>query len=124
MTHSYTGAVDERSFPIISVRDVAACQRFYERLGFHLSYRFPSDGEPVFITLERAGSSIGIGLVDRETEDVFAFWVYVDDVDVTFQALVAAGATIVAEPAEQPWGERVAQARDPEGNLVYLGMAI
>jgi uncharacterized glyoxalase superfamily protein PhnB len=29
----------------------------------------------------------------------------------------------VAEPADMPWGERVAQVRDPDGNLVNLGLA-
>jgi lactoylglutathione lyase len=38
--------------------------------------------------------------------------------------LVAAGAPIVAAPEDQPWGERVAQTRDPDGNLVYLGAAL
>ena len=53
-----------------------------------------------------------------------SYWVYVDDVDATLEALRASGATVVAEPEDQPWGERVARTRDPEGNLVYLGAAV
>ncbi|HTE61011.1 MAG TPA: VOC family protein [Solirubrobacteraceae bacterium] len=53
----------------------------------------------------------------------FGYWVYVDDVDAALEALRASGAPVVAEPVDQPWGERVAQTRDPEGNLVYLGAA-
>ena len=66
---------------------------FYERLGFVRTYQFPPEGEPGFVTLERGDSSIGIG------------------------------ASVVAAPEDQPWGERVAQTRDPAGNLVYAGMA-
>jgi uncharacterized glyoxalase superfamily protein PhnB len=31
--------------------------------------------------------------------------------------------TIVEEPADQPWGERVARVVDPDGNLVLIGQA-
>jgi uncharacterized glyoxalase superfamily protein PhnB len=32
-----------------------------------------------------------------------------------------AGARIVHEPVDQPWGEREARAEDPDGNLLILG---
>ena len=43
------------------------------------------------------------------------------DVDATLTELRESGAVVVAEPVDQPWGERVAQVRDPAGTLVYLG---
>lgn len=114
----------DRAFPIISVRDLDATRRFYEQLGFRQVYQFPPEGEPGFVTMERDTHSIGIGAVGETAEDTFGYWVYVDDVDATLEALVAGGAPIVAEPEDQPWGERVAQTRDPAGNLVYLGKAL
>lgn len=39
-----------------------------------------------------------------------------DDVDATFRAAVAAGATPVAEGTDRPWGGRSAFIADPEGN--------
>ena len=39
-----------------------------------------------------------------------------DEVDTTFQAAVAAGATPVAEATDRPWGGRSAFIADPEGN--------
>jgi uncharacterized glyoxalase superfamily protein PhnB len=69
--------------------------------------------------MERGGCSIGIGA--GAVDDRFALWVYVDDVDATLDQLRSAGAPVNAEPADQPWGERVAQTRDPDGTLVYLG---
>jgi uncharacterized protein len=39
-----------------------------------------------------------------------------DEVDATFAAAVAAGATPVAEATDRPWGGRSAFIADPEGN--------
>lgn len=116
--------MNDSAFPIISVDDLDATRRFYASLGFVQMYKFPPDGEPLFVTMERGRSSIGIGAGGATAADRFALWIYVDDVDTTLDRLRAAGAPVVAEPTDQPWGERVAQTRDPEGNPVYLGAAI
>ncbi|MDQ3640891.1 MAG: VOC family protein [Actinomycetota bacterium] len=71
--------------------------------------------------MERGVSSIGIGIGDLDQSDRFGYWIYVDDVDTALATLTAHGAPVVAAPTNQPWGERVAQTRDPDGNLVYLG---
>lgn len=118
------GAVSSRAFPIISVRDLPAVRRFYEELGFVQTYQFPPEGAPEFVAMDRAGSSIGIGAGGAADEDRFGYWVYVDDVDATLAVLREAGAPVVAEPEDQPFGERVARVRDPDGNLVYLGAEI
>ena len=114
----------DRAFPIISVRDLRAAQSFYQGLGFSQTYQFPPEGEPGFVTMEREGSSIGIGAGSATDDDRFGYWVYVDDVDAVLDQLRAAGAPVVAEPEDQPWGERVARTRDPDGNLVYLGASL
>jgi catechol 2,3-dioxygenase-like lactoylglutathione lyase family enzyme len=111
----------DRAFPIISVVDLPAVRAFYERLGFTQTYQFPPEGEPDFVTLDRNGCSLGIGAGGATTEDDFGYWVYVDDVDAAFADLRDAGATVVAEPVDMRWDERVAKVRDPDGNLVYLG---
>jgi catechol 2,3-dioxygenase-like lactoylglutathione lyase family enzyme len=43
-----------------------------------------------------------------------------DDLDATFEQLQAAGAEIVQEPTEQPWGTRDCAVRDPSGNMVRI----
>lgn len=43
-----------------------------------------------------------------------------DDLDATFERLRSAGAEIVQEPTEQPWGTRDLAVRDPSGNLVRV----
>ena len=45
------------------------------------------------------------------------------DLDATFAAVRDAGAEIVSEPAEQPWGARDFAVRDPSGNLVRINQA-
>jgi lactoylglutathione lyase len=114
----------DRAFPIISVTDLPATRAFYERLGFVQAYQFPPEGEPGFVTMQRGSSSIGIGAGGAVEEDRFGYWVYVDDVDAALEELRRAGAPVVAEPEDQPWGERVARIRDPDGNLVYLGARV
>ena len=46
-----------------------------------------------------------------------------DDLDATFERLCAAGAEVLAEPADQPWGVRDCAFRDPSGNLVRISAA-
>jgi catechol 2,3-dioxygenase-like lactoylglutathione lyase family enzyme len=43
-----------------------------------------------------------------------------DDLDATFAKVRAAGAEIVQEPADQPWGVRDGAIRDPAGNLIRI----
>ena len=45
------------------------------------------------------------------------------DLDATFEKIRAAGAEIVSEPAEQPWGVRDGALRDPHGNLIRIDEA-
>src|ERR1700682_6323008 len=40
----------------------------------------------------------------------------VGDVDAHYEKARAAGATVVAQPADQPYGERMYRAMDPEGH--------
>ena len=45
---------------------------------------------------------------------------HADDLDGAFEKVRAAGAEIVQEPAEMPWGVRDCAVRDPAGNLVRI----
>ncbi|UYM05101.1 VOC family protein [Solicola gregarius] len=47
-----------------------------------------------------------------------------DDVDGTFEQLVAAGAEVVQEPTDQPYGVRDCAVRDPAGNHVRINQAL
>ncbi|WOC12012.1 VOC family protein [Gordonia sp. MP11Mi] len=43
-----------------------------------------------------------------------------DDLDALFDKLVAAGADVIAEPADQDYGVRDCAFRDPAGNLLRI----
>lgn len=46
-----------------------------------------------------------------------------DNVDNTFETLRAAGAEVLQEPIDQPWGPRDCAFRDPSGNHVRFNQA-
>ena len=52
---------------------------------------------------------------------VFSVWVYASDCDAAVELLRSAGTPVLEEPADQPWGERVAKVGDPDGNVVIIG---
>ena len=43
-----------------------------------------------------------------------------DDVDSAFERIRAAGAEVLQEPMEQPWGPKDCAFRDPSGNTVRI----
>ncbi len=77
-------------------------------------------------TVERAQMEVGDSLLTLGLPSIHGespkrgvstmLHVYVDDVDAHYQRATAAGATIVLELANQPWGDRRYQASDPEGH--------
>jgi uncharacterized glyoxalase superfamily protein PhnB len=116
----------ESAFPILEVSDMDAAVAFYgDALGGVISYQFPPEGEPVYLSLRVGSSSMGIGLTESPLPSGnVMLWFYVDDVDRVAAELVAAGATVVEEPVDQPWGERTALLNDPFGTRLHLGAPI
>jgi lactoylglutathione lyase len=113
-------------FPILVTADLRVALGFYrDLLGATVTYEFPGpDGEPAYAGLELGDSHLGIGRdpeAPAEPSGRFSLWVYVEDCDAAFARLKEAGVETVEEPADQPWGERVARVLDPDGNLVLLG---
>ncbi|ROR67417.1 putative glyoxalase superfamily protein PhnB [Agrococcus jenensis] len=114
----------QRTFPILSTRDLERLEAFYrDAFGAERVYAYADDGRDVYIAMQIGASTVSIGLDDDLPGPPVeaALWIYVDDVDRSHRAALEAGATSVAEPELMPWGERVAQVRDPDGFLLYLG---
>jgi PhnB protein len=53
-----------------------------------------------------------------------ALYLYVDDVDTTYQRALQAGATSVMEPANQCYGDRQGIVKDPAGNYWWIATHI
>jgi lactoylglutathione lyase len=118
-----------RAFAVIYANSVVASEDFYLGLGFEETSRTPAEGEPGYVSLRRGDAELGIVSVEWPRQELglqiaegtrFEMYIYVDDVDVA-----AAGHrdTLVREPRDTPWGERVAYLRDPDGNPVVLAQA-
>jgi len=113
------------AFPILTARDLPRSLGFYrDLLGFTVTYQFPDDGDPVYVSMQLGDSTLGIGAeesgVPREGGHAFEMCVYADDCDAAVQLLRSAGVPVIEEPADQPWGERMARVGDPDGNLVMI----
>lgn len=80
-----------------------------------------SRSSPPRISARRSPST---GTLSGPPSARFGLWVYADDCDAAVERLRTAGVEIVEEPADQPWGERVARVLDPDGNLVIVGQRV
>lgn len=115
--------IDEM-FPILSTPDLARSLGFYrDLLGGDVTYRFPADGEPAYVTVQLGRSQLGIGQQnepDVHSNDRITLWVYADDCDAGLDRLRDGGVRVIQEPTDQPWGERTATVVDPDGNHVII----
>lgn len=114
------------AFPILQVADVPRSLVFYrDLLGFAVMYVFPADGEPQFVSLAIDGGKLALGATEEPVQSAStALWLYADDVDAAVAHLREAGVRVVAEPADQPWGERVTSVADPDGYTVHIGAPV
>lgn len=122
---SYTSA-----FPIVHTDDLPRLITFYEGvMRLPITYRYPADEEPEFVVVAVGDSAIGLGTyagLERLAGDqprggrAFELCFYTDDLDDDIDRLRKASAEILREPETMPWGERMAYATDPDGNLLML----
>jgi lactoylglutathione lyase len=118
-----------RAFPVVYATDAERTARFWERLGFRRFFQLPEDGTPGYIGLRRENAELAV-VADEWPKDQygldlgdgprFEMFVYVADVDELVPQLRTEGVAIMREPADMPWGERVASIADPDGNPVAL----
>jgi lactoylglutathione lyase len=114
---------------ILYVSDVAAATAFYER-AFGLQTGFADPGG-TYAVLAGDGGALAFASHDQAAQGVgdearaapagFEVWIETDDVPGAVQRALEAGAQLVHEPVEKPWGQTVAYVRDPNGTLVELG---
>jgi PhnB protein len=117
-----------RITPYLAYQDAPAALRFLcEAFGFEERFRHPMpDGRIGHAELAYAGQSAvwlasaypEMGLQSpRQLGAVHSqVHCYVDDVDAHYARSLAAGATVIAAPEDQPHGDRSYRAVDPEGH--------
>lgn len=131
------------SHTFITVDDHDKALGFYrDLLGFTVTkdismgdFRWVSVAAPgtpdVEVVLETVGGSPETTPADREALAALlakgllrAIIVTVDDVDALFAKLEAAGADVIQEPFDQPYGVRDCAFRDPAGNMVRINQPL
>lgn len=117
--------------------DAEAALAFYrDVLGFEVTNDVDMGEGMRWITVTPAGSEVSIVLTPvgageseadrRAMAELLAKGVLgglvlaTDDLDGDFERVASAGADIVQEPMDQPWGVRDAAFRDPAGNQLRL----
>jgi lactoylglutathione lyase len=124
--------VADRAFPVVFARQVNVTAGFYEWLGFQRHVQLPVEGEPGYVGLRRGSYEVAVVATHWPREQYgatiadgvrFEMFVYVPDVDAAVEDLRQRQGTILREPADMPWGERVAYVADPDGNPVALAGA-
>jgi lactoylglutathione lyase len=121
------------AFPVVYCERLRETLAFYrDLLGFEVSFAFPEEGEPAFVSLALGGSELALADVRGQEAGThglpvrpigghrFEVCLQAEDVDAAVAELRAAGVPVLVEPADQPWGERLAYVQDPEGNPVML----
>ena len=108
---------------------MAATARFWERLGFTQFVQLPAEVDPGYVGLRRDGAELAVTAREWARDQYglalgdgprFEMFVYTDDVDTLIAALRAEGLIVLRDPADMPWGERIATVADPDGNPVAL----
>jgi PhnB protein len=112
------------AYPV--AQDAPGLIEFVKR-AFGAEERFRAVGSTGGIHAEvRIGDSMmmmgggGSGLAWRGESIPMAFHFYVPDCDATYQAGLEAGGMSIAEPVDQPYGERSGSVKDPAGNFWYI----
>jgi predicted enzyme related to lactoylglutathione lyase len=112
---------------ILSSPDLPRLVGFYtDALDAEQTYSFPEEGDPGYVALVVAGAQLGIAADPAAATGPqrHALWLYCPDADAAVARLVDAGGTLVSPPADMPWGERVADLHDPDGNLLHVAHQI
>jgi lactoylglutathione lyase len=120
-----------RAFPVVYASDVERAAQFWERLGFRRHFQLPAEGEPGYVGLhsDAPGAELAVTNVQWAKDRYglskgdgprFEMYVYVTDLDALVGQLAEQDVSILREPEDMLWGERIATVADTEGNPVAL----
>ena len=116
--------------PSLTVADVNASVDFYQRaFGFSKAMSMEDDtGAVSYADMQYQGQTLIMLMrqgawgctakppLTTNIEPAIGLYVYCADVDVLFTQAQKAGATVITEPADMFWGDRVTQLKDIDGH--------
>jgi uncharacterized glyoxalase superfamily protein PhnB len=117
----------QRIIPYLAYRDAPAALAFLcEAFGFEERFRMAMDDGRIghaeiachnnVVMLASAWYGAGAASPLELTGVHSQLYCMVDDVDAHFKRALAAGATVIGQPSDQPYGLRTYRALDPEGH--------
>jgi PhnB protein len=119
-----------RVMPYLYYEDADAALDFLTRV-FGFGEKFKMTGEDGRIAHAEVSIGEGVIMLGTPTQDyknpkslgakTQSVYVYVDDVDAHHAQAKAGGATILNEPEDKFYGDRIYGAEDPEGHEWYFG---
>ena len=109
----------------IFTRDWERALAFYSKtLGMRIQY---ANAEAAWGELDTGAACLAVeGLApdDPEADGLIGRFIgvslRVDDIETTFETLVARGVVFREPPTKQPWGGSLAHFEDPDGNVLTL----
>ena len=125
----------EAVHPVLMSRDVGASIRFYQRLGFSVTFQ-DRPVDPRYAGVARDGVKLHLQWQDASQWahpiDRPTYRFLVQDVDAFYEALRSAGALAEQPPGQSPWltpgdtpwGTREFHVRDPDGNGLQFYRAL
>lgn len=115
---------------VLGVQDLARTRAFYEALGWRsrprdgMFARFQlGDADLVLFPADALAEVVGLPLVTGEGFKGSASAMILESpaaLDAALAEVRLAAGTVLAEPADRPWGVRTAYFADPEGNAWEL----
>lgn len=117
---SATGTVS----PCLLVEDIQGELAFLKTVfGAKVSQRATGFQGTVWqVEVQLGDVTLMIGRAHKDGVPVTAMlYVWIDDVDAVHTRAMAAGATLISAPVDQPSGVREAGFKDPQGNIWWIG---
>jgi len=118
----------------ITCKDLGASLRWYrEAIGFAVEHTFEREGKVVGATIVAGQIRIVLnqddGQLGWDRIKGQGFYLQINvagpaDVDAAAARIKAAGGSLLSEPADQPWGARMFQFRDPDGFKLGVSAAL
>lgn len=112
---------------VLFVHNFEACVKFYrDTLGFTVKAEnagfmsFDVAGQELaLMDLPTASEMISEEVIQPAKEGVHRFLLasFLDNTDEAYKVLKAKGVEFIKPPITQPWGQRTAYFRDPDGNI-------